>query len=523
MSLEDLKNYYDELPYHSSPLPATSPENLQSIARMLGIDAPSPSTARVLELGGASGGNLIPIAIRYPGSECVGIDLSSVQVEDGRALIEYCGGLPNISLRQGSITEVDASWGKFDYIICHGVYSWVPEEIRNDVLRICSENLSENGVAMISFNTYPGWKGHQIIRDAMILAASKATSPKERLELGRAMVRRLLDKDVDNDLLHSALKESAPLVLDGVDSYVLHEFLEPENNAFYLKDFIADASSHGLKYLGDASFSTMFVENYPEAMQKSLADWAPESDLETHQYLDLLVNRRFRHALLVHDHHPKPEAESLIVSPGTHFTGAFRNLMDDRGQPVPNKLVDLNGMHYNAENPIFLLIAELLTRAYPASVNFTELRNELQSRARVPADKAEEMLAPYIRMMIVKGSITPLSEASQAAAGISQKPFVHPFTRRHIQRQFEANPAASRYIAWSLMHTELSLDPFGAWLSMQLDGTRDLEALVDRALDAIAQGAQIIPPEAGNVDRNILRQQIPHSLESLRRHGIISA
>ncbi|MFM8930594.1 MAG: hypothetical protein ACKOS8_01795, partial [Gemmataceae bacterium] len=60
---------YDDVPYISRAFIQTHPQRLAFIARLFGMNPTPPSNARVLELGCASGGNLIPLAIRYPGME----------------------------------------------------------------------------------------------------------------------------------------------------------------------------------------------------------------------------------------------------------------------------------------------------------------------------------------------------------------------------------------------------------------------------------------------------------------------
>ena len=136
-----LDSSYDQVPYSVSAFPQTRPDLLASIATLFGMTPRDPNRCRVLELGCASGGNVIPMAIASPGSQFVGIDLSSRQISDGKAVVDALK-LPNVDLRHLSITDLGDEWGQFDYILCHGVYSWVPPEVQEKVLAICRANLS---------------------------------------------------------------------------------------------------------------------------------------------------------------------------------------------------------------------------------------------------------------------------------------------------------------------------------------------------------------------------------------------
>src|SRR6266851_5993395 len=147
---------YDEVPYHSFPFADSHPDRLATVAHLFGLTPPDPQTARILELGCASGGNLLPMAELYPQGRFIGIDLSERQIAAGQQAVTAVG-LTNLELRQASILDVDASWGQFDYVIAHGVFSWVPEPVQDKILSICHTNLQPNGIAYISYNTLPGW------------------------------------------------------------------------------------------------------------------------------------------------------------------------------------------------------------------------------------------------------------------------------------------------------------------------------------------------------------------------------
>ena len=71
---------YDEVAYESVPIIGTHPDRLSTLAQLMGVETPALATCRVLELGCAGGGNLVPMALQFPGAQFTGVDLSAVQV-----------------------------------------------------------------------------------------------------------------------------------------------------------------------------------------------------------------------------------------------------------------------------------------------------------------------------------------------------------------------------------------------------------------------------------------------------------
>ena len=142
--------------------------------------------------------------------------------------------------------EVTPEWGKFDYIIAHGVFSWVPHEVAEKVLQICGEQLTPNGVAYVSFNTYPGWHMRMWARDAMRFHAGIRRPDPE----GPCGTR--LHPGTGERPASALLKGEVKYLQGKPESYVLHEYLESTNHPFYFRDFAARIARHGLQYLGDA-------------------------------------------------------------------------------------------------------------------------------------------------------------------------------------------------------------------------------------------------------------------------------
>ena len=149
---------YDEVPYLSLPSSYTHPARSAAIAALFGLAPPAVATARILELGCSTGGNLLPLAEIYPQSAIVGVDLSQEQISYGTRIIQTLG-LKNIRLLQQSIADLGDDAGAFDFIICHGVFSWVPRAVQDKIMEVCARHLSANGIAYIDYNTYPGWHG----------------------------------------------------------------------------------------------------------------------------------------------------------------------------------------------------------------------------------------------------------------------------------------------------------------------------------------------------------------------------
>src|SRR5829696_5245443 len=155
---------YDAVRYSNYPYGQTHPDRLGTVAVLYGLHPPDPFTARVLEIGCGAGGNLIAMAAATPGIRALGFDLAAGPVADGqRAIAEI--GLENVELRHGDVRAV-TDLGEFDYVIAHGVYSWIPADARDALLATIREHMVPNGIAYISYNAEPGGYFRRMLRDA---------------------------------------------------------------------------------------------------------------------------------------------------------------------------------------------------------------------------------------------------------------------------------------------------------------------------------------------------------------------
>src|SRR5512137_1564768 len=110
------RDSYEALPYERLVHRFTHPDRIALAARLRGLEPAPVATARVLELGCASGDNLVGMAFGLPGASFVGVDLSRRQIEAGRTRVRELG-LANVSLEEGDLSDVGESLGSFDYVV----------------------------------------------------------------------------------------------------------------------------------------------------------------------------------------------------------------------------------------------------------------------------------------------------------------------------------------------------------------------------------------------------------------------
>lgn len=391
---QHIADAYNKKPYDSNAFSYTSPAHLRAAAYLYGIDAPPVAKARVLELGSAAGGNLLPFACLYPESESVGVDLSSVQIEQGKELVSRIG-LKNLTLHTMSITDITPEFGTFDYIIVHGVFSWVPPEVRDAILRVCKENLSENGVAYISYNCYPGWKSGEIVRDAMLFHSHFAPE-EDKVSSAKAMLTLLSDGLATSNPLRPSLLGAVNQLRKHNDYYIAHEYLEAFNNPCYFVEFADAASQAGLTHAGDSEPRLEMGANFGNNVQLNHSLIAMgQNRIMRQQYLDFAVGRNFRKSMLV----PAEREAEISTSPQLeklkelHFAGRFLPTKSDDGMAEEVKcFLDHRGNKVCYSDASMIAVLEALQNAWPRALSGEQLYEVAANAGEEKPQKSLEKL-----------------------------------------------------------------------------------------------------------------------------------
>lgn len=471
---------YDQVPYDSLPRYTTHPDCLATLARLHGMMPAPVDGCRVLELGCSSGGNLLPMAEALPGSQLVGIDLSGRQIDTGRRVAAALG-LDNLRLEQRGILDLDASFGRFDYVIAHGVYSWVPEAVRDGLMRVCRANLAPQGVAYVSYNTYPGWYLRAPVRDLLTFHVEGIDDPAERVRRSREALEQLTRHPARPDSPWAQLvRDEADLLAKEGDYYLFHEHLEVHNQAFYFHQFLGHAQAHGLQFLGEAGRLTTLAQLPPEARQ-GLARLAA-NPLEQEQYLDFAIGRSFRRSLLVHDEIAlRPQAGPWAVQ-GMLVSGAARPVeaATEAARPGEGEFVNEDGVTVGVADPAVRTALRTLHDTWPRAWTFDELVDAVTGRLTgVARDQVRAVLArslPPLYLADFVGLHTHLPPFVLTAGG---RPATTPLIR--LQAQTGGKVCNRR-------HKLVELPGFDRAVLALLDGTNDRAALARLLAARVAAG-----------------------------------
>lgn len=403
---------YDLLPYESKAFPQSQPARLAAMAKIFGMKPRIVTKARVLELGCAAGGNIIPLALQYLGAEFIGVDLSRKQVAAGRARIAKLG-IKNIELQCKSFTEILPNIGTFDYIICHGVFSWVERPLQQAIFEIIRDLLAPEGIAYVSYNVLPGWRMMQPVRDVMLNQIPPSLDSANRVAASMELLNFLAKASPDDGPYGKSLRQMAERLTNFPSYYFAHEFLEECNEPCTFTDFATRANNTGLAYLGDSDLQTMLVSNMGSSTATEILRRANNSIIQTEQLMDLVNGRTFRASLLVHAAVGATLNRNLQPSclDGLHLISA--GPMEIKTVEGITNLVFGGNRSCTISGTATIAAVEKFVAGYPNSSTIDDLIKKV-------ADK-DEVRASFYNLVLL-GIVLPMSEPVKSASSPTRQP-----------------------------------------------------------------------------------------------------
>jgi SAM-dependent methyltransferase len=501
-------NRYEQVPYGSRPFPEAHPDHLCVVARLFGVSAPDPATARVLELGCGSGMHLAPIGARLPGARCVGVDLAAGAIAEARRTNELLGG--DVAFLEGDLLDLEPILGRpdlpeaYDYVVAHGLYSWVGPEQREALLAACARWLAPNGVAYVSYNARPGWHVRGMMAEMLRFHAGGFEEPQKQVDQARALLRFLAETVPDTDPYGAWLRRESRLVEAQPDAWVFHDLLSEHNHAVLVADFAAHAHRHGLVYLGDADLPSMLPDRLPTPVRRVLESLSGDL-LRSEQYLDFVLCRNFRRTLLVRPGAPIDRAltwdrlRPLWIAGTLDLEG-----LDETGLLFRTRAGDT----LSTAVPLLSSALRLLADQRPRPIPFDEVVRVAQREAGAGDPGEVELIGRNLLVCYARGAIELYPRPLELAPWAGERPVVEPVVRA-LALLHDAVPSG--------LHEGVRVEGVDRLLIPRLDGTRTREDLERELVDALSQTA-----DRAQVERFVLGA-VPERLDRYAREGLLVA
>lgn len=499
---------YDEVPYTSYPYPQSHPDRLCVVASLFGAKPVSASACRVLELGCGAGGNLLPMAELLPDSELVGVDRSGRQIERGQALMAEAA-LTNVELRRADLMEVDERWGTFDFILCHGVYSWVPAPVQAKILDILRDNLRPEGLGYVSYNVYPGWHLREMVRHMMRYHVRELGEPAARVEQAKALLS-FLGEHVPDGPYGASLRKELTLLRALPDDYLYHEHLEDQNEPIYFHQFAERLAARGLQYVGEADLQMMLTGGLAPPAIQTLERIAPEL-LTREQYMDFLRNRQFRATVIGHaDVSLQREIRPGMAAPlRFEFSGHYGESPVDLTPGHEHAFVGPGEVTMRTSAPVSKAALVMLRRAWPRALSVAELFERALSLVREaglsPELNARDTLASDLLACSFGGVVGARRWVPPVATRVPARP--------QVSRVARAQARQGDFVA-SLHHRLIHLDRAQRQLVQRLDGEHDHERLQEELTELVVDGTLQLTLDGKPLrDRKAIRAPLAHAVE----------
>ena len=517
---------YNKILYPTVVHPQTHPNRLATRAILHGMKPAPVEQCRVLELGCNDGLNLISLATALPGSSFIGYDVASVPVEKGKQLIAELG-LTSVQIEARDILELPDNVGQFDYIVAHGLYSWVPKPVREKILEICRRHLTEQGVAYISYNAYPGNHMRDLVRGIIRFHTRQFEGAEEKIAQSRAIIKFLSESRLDEtDTYPALLKDELKRITEYIDYGFYHDDLSEMNQPFYFHEFVRDAKEHELQFLAETRKYILTSEKYkPEAIDL-LKELKNGDRIAQEQYFDFMTGMSFRQTLICHQetqiaHQPQPPLlQKIFISGPISADSDTLDLNDDS----IGGFLGLDGASISTTDPLAKNACTLIGAAWPRQIAFMDLLKQAQSQAGLEvgeeADfiKLAERLATFLLEAYNIGFVEFHSYATTFPTSPSEFPQASPLALYQIRKGPDVVNLRheNMYIEGDLARTLVEL----------LNGARNREMLADALLeqlgvDKVAALLNFHEERPSNTLKETLLEELDDKLNSLARTGLL--
>jgi hypothetical protein len=411
------------------------------------------------------------MAQSLPGADVVGIDAAAGAIARGSALAR-AAGLDNVELRVADLALLPDDLGPFDYLVAHGVYSWIAPHARTALLECCRDRMAGDGIAFVSYNAYPGSHLRDMTRDILRYHVGDGGSADARLARAHELMRTIVEIE-DPSPYARVLREHMERMLGVSDALLFHDDLAEISTPFYFHEFMEHATTHGLRFLCEADIAESSMREVPEGVE-GLLGGRGDDVLVREQYLDFFKNRMFRQTLLCRAAAPARDAIDSGALERLAISSRARRVDGAGGEE--RTFATPAGVGMTTSEPHVHAAMDALAHAAPRAVPFDSLLEHAlvaagpEAPAQLVAERlCDVLLEAYLaRVVVLHGSPPPVARRP------GERPRASPLARAQCRAGFG--------VVSSLLHTNVALEgEHDRELLALLDGSHGVEGLAQAA------------------------------------------
>jgi SAM-dependent methyltransferase len=499
---------YDAVPYPSKFFLQTHPDRLAAAGILYGMQPAKVESCRVLELGCGNGSNLISHAYGLPNAKFVGIDLSQIHIEQANTAAKELD-LTNIEFRKMDVMEMTVDdFGRFDYITAHGLFSWVPDFVREKVLSLFNELLEPDGIGYVSYNAYPGAYPREMVRSLMRYHTDGIDDPQAKVEKAISLLELLAKNATEPEVYQRILQFEFRRHQQHNIADIFHDDLGDCYRPFYFHEFASLLHENGMQFLSEAELHASSRQGVSAEYNELLNTF--DDPVEREQYLDLLRGRVFRQTLfcrseseLVRD--PKPDVmDRFFLSSSLRIVEPVQDI----GAAKVQKFANAKGHTMQIDHPLTKASLAYLGEIWGRSIATNELLDsakQIVENAGGRSDNWDDDFATTKTILLQIALASDLIElhtyAPDSVAEAGDKPTVNRLSRWQLR---DANNVLT------LLNKDLKLeDKTAHHLLDVMDGTRSRSEIVNemksfiRSVTDIEGRNELIRDMPGWVDESI--------------------
>lgn len=275
---------------------------LSSVCAALGRAAQTSAGSHWCELGCGQGFGAAVLASANPGMRFTGVDLSRDHIELARTRAS-AAGLENLNFICADIRDPGAIEGKFDFVVSHGVLSWVSDEVRSSIAAAAARYLRAGGIAALHYMSEPGGAAFRAFHGVFRAVADRPDPVAE----GLAVLQAMRKAKAGFFQLHPHAEKTLDNLLGERPAYIVHEYMNPSFRPLPFAEVNGLMEERGLRWLGSATpIENIDAVSIPGEAAKAIR---PVKDTVLRETMkDMARNQPLRYDLFA-----EPQAEDIAA------------------------------------------------------------------------------------------------------------------------------------------------------------------------------------------------------------------